>query len=226
VTEDTLRRVQNGILFIDDLSALSRVQSRGLAFICARADRAGVRVVAFSRENPSRLDLNGLEAGAVARLADLIVPLPPLRDHAEDIPELAVAMLARLCEARVVPARRLATGALNIFVDPFPRNLEQLEQVIRSAAVAASAKRSVLPRWRISWSRCRTPSHQRPSASISRCVRHAISSSAPISSTGSRASRVPSARLAERSGMERTHLYRKLRQLGIQPGRREDEPEA
>ena len=31
------------------------------------------------------------------------------------------------------------------------------------------------------------------------------------------------ARLAEKTGLERTHLYRKLKQLGIQVGRREDD---
>jgi DNA-binding NtrC family response regulator len=29
-------------------------------------------------------------------------------------------------------------------------------------------------------------------------------------------------RLAERSGLERTHLYRKLKQLGIGPAKKED----
>ncbi|HRE86842.1 MAG TPA: helix-turn-helix domain-containing protein, partial [Accumulibacter sp.] len=32
-------------------------------------------------------------------------------------------------------------------------------------------------------------------------------------------------RLAERTGLERTHLYRKLRQLGLNIGRRGDERE-
>ena len=32
-------------------------------------------------------------------------------------------------------------------------------------------------------------------------------------------------RLAEKTGLERTHLYRKLRQLGLNIGRRSDERE-
>ena len=30
-------------------------------------------------------------------------------------------------------------------------------------------------------------------------------------------------RVAERTGLERTHLYRKLKQLGLNPGRRNEE---
>ncbi len=227
VTDDTLRRVPNGIIFIDDLSTLSRAQSRGLAFIGARADRAGVRVVAFSKENPSGLDLNGLEASVVARLADLIVPLPPLREHAEDIPELAVAMLARLCEARVVPVRRLATAALNTLRQyHFPRNLEQLEQVIRSAAVAAAGEEIGAPEvagilLQIQDAEPSAPvGFDQPLREARDQFERAYFEYWLAREQGS------IARLAERSGMERTHLYRKLRQLGIQPGRREDEPEA
>ena len=33
-------------------------------------------------------------------------------------------------------------------------------------------------------------------------------------------------RVADRTGLERTHLYRKLKQLGLNLGRRNEEPEA
>ena len=220
VTADTLRRVQNGIVIVDDLAALSRAQCRGLAFVCARADRAGVRLVAFSSENPTRLDLSGLEAGMVARLADLIVPLPALREHPDDIPELAVAMLARLCEARVVPVRRLATAALNVLRQyTFPRNLEQLEQVIRSAAVAAAGEEIGAPE--VAGIQASAPvGFDQPLREARDQFERAYFEYWLAREQGS------IARLAERSGMERTHLYRKLRQLGVQASRREDEPDA
>ena len=57
--------------------------------------------------------------------------------------------------------------------------------------------------------------------STCRCARRARRSSAPTSSTTSHA-RASISRLAEKSGLERTHLYRKLKQLGLGPTKKED----
>src|SRR5579871_3128426 len=56
LSEETLRRAQGGVIFIDDLATLSRAQCRALSFLCLRTDRTSVRVVTFSSEDPARLE--------------------------------------------------------------------------------------------------------------------------------------------------------------------------
>ncbi len=225
LTDESLRRAQGGAVFIDDLTALSRAQWRGVAFACSRADRVNVRVISFSREDPARLDSGGLDAASLKRLTELIVPLPALREHAEDIPELAVAMLGRLVESSAVQPRRFDTAALNTLRQyDYPRNLEQLEQVIRSAAMASTAEEisaaavaaildqmhDAAPRTIVDFEQpLREARDQFERAYFEHWLRREQGSIA---------------RVSERSGIERTHLYRKLRQLGIHAGRREDEP--
>ena len=153
------------------------------------------------------------------------MPLPALREHAEDIPELAVAMLGRLVESSAVQPRRFDTAALNTLRQyDYPRNLEQLEQVIRSAAMASTAEEisaaavaaildqmdDAAPRTIVDFEQpLREARDQFERAYFEHWLRREQGSIA---------------RVSERSGIERTHLYRKLRQLGIHAGRREDEP--
>jgi two-component system, NtrC family, nitrogen regulation response regulator NtrX len=225
VNEEALRRLQGGVLFIDDLAALSKAQARGLGFVCARAERAGVRMVVFSSQDVAALAQPlGLDAATAGRLSEIIVPLPPLREHLEDVPDLAVAMLARLCESGAAPVRRLSTGALNVLRQfSYPRNLEQLEQVLRSAALAAltedigdrdveriiaglGALASALP------------------FNLDQPLREARDAFERLYfEYWLERERGSIARVAEKSGMERTHLYRKLRQLGINPARRDED---
>ena len=68
----------------------------------------------------------------------------------------------------------------------------------------ATAPRSRPRRWK-AWS-----------PSTSRCARRASSSRRPIWTTSSKSTPAMSARWPRRPGMERTHLYRKLRSLGIE----------
>jgi len=224
LNDEVLRRAQGGVIFVDDLATLSRAQGRALQFLCARADRANLRVVAFSSQDPALLESSGLDPASIRRLTEVIVPLPPLREHAEDIPELAVAMLGRLFESGVAPVRRISTAALNLLRQyHYPRNLEQLEQVLRSAAVGALDEEigvrdveAILDQMQ---------AQPAPSA---------FDFDQPLREARDQFERAyfehwlereqgSIARVAEKSGMERTHLYRKLKQLGLSVGRRDDD---
>jgi DNA-binding NtrC family response regulator len=73
-----------------------------------------------------------------ARLAQLTLKLPALRDIAEDVPDLASLMLAQLVEARACPPRRFAVAALNALRHhAWPGNLAELESVINDLALTA-----------------------------------------------------------------------------------------
>jgi DNA-binding NtrC family response regulator len=221
--QDLLGQATGGILFVEDLAALGRLQQKNLAFVAARAERHKLRIVSFTAEDPRRLtEERGFDAALLAQLSQLVLTLPALRQHAEDIPEIAAMLLAQYVEARFCPPREFSTAALNLLRNfPWPRNLEELQQVVRSAALAAlddeigveDVERVLL-----------APEAEPVAAGLPldlplREAREAFERAYfehHLAREGSMS------RLAERSGLERTHLYRKLKQLGIGPAKKED----
>jgi DNA-binding NtrC family response regulator len=221
--QDLLGQAAGGVLFVDELAALSRVQQKNLAFVAARADRHKVRVVSFTAEDPRRLaEDRGFDATLLAHLAQLVLALPALRQHAEDVPEIATALLAQLVEARFCPARQFTPAALGVLRGfPWPRNLEELQQVVRSAALAAlgeeidvaDVERVMMapqPQTPLAGLQLDLPLREAREAFERAYFEHHLAREGSIS------------RLAERIGLERTHLYRKLKQLGISPGRKDE----
>ncbi|MBI2755051.1 MAG: sigma-54-dependent Fis family transcriptional regulator [Betaproteobacteria bacterium] len=223
-SSDLLARATGGILFVADLSRLGRAEQKGLEFLVARADRHKVRVVSFSPVEPKALvDKIAYDADLVARLAELIVRLPALRDFAEDVPDLAALMLAQMVEARACPPRRLTVGALNALrYHAWPGNLSELESVVRNLALSAFDEEiGVEDVERV------LAAHAAPAApaefALDRPYREAREGFERIYFENLLAQEHGSmSRVAERSGLERTHLYRKLKALGLPVGRREE----
>src|SRR5258705_172873 len=78
------------------------------------------------------------DAGTLARLSELVLKLPALRDFAEDVPDLAALMLAQLVEARACAPRRLSVAALNALRHhSWPGNLAELESMVKNLALGA-----------------------------------------------------------------------------------------
>src|SRR6185503_1892511 len=136
---EVLARAAGGILFVPDLSRLARNEQRQLEFLLGRADKHKARVVSFSACDLRTLgEKHDFDAELGARLAELTLRLPALRELAEDVPDLASLMLAQLVEARVCPQRRLAIAALNALRHhPWPGNLAELESVVKDLALSA-----------------------------------------------------------------------------------------
>jgi DNA-binding NtrC family response regulator len=222
-SQDLLGQAGGGILFIDELASLSRLQQKNLAFVAARAERHKARLVSFTAEDPRRLvEDRGFDQGLLAQLSQLVLMLPALRQHAEDIPDIAAMLLAQHVEARFCPPREFSTAALNLLRHfPWPRNLEELQQVVRSAALAAlddeigveDVERVLLapqPEPAIAGLPLDLPLREAREAFERAYFEHHLAREGSIS------------RLAERIGLERTHLYRKLKQLGIGPAKKEE----
>jgi two-component system nitrogen regulation response regulator NtrX len=221
--QELLAQAAGGILFIDELANLSKSQQRNLLFLLGRTDRSQIRYVSFSSEDPRRLvEERGFDADLLARLSELVLALPPLREYAQEIPELAAAVLAQLVELRFCPPHVFSTAALNALRQyEWPRNLEELQQAIKSAGLAALEEEiSAADVERV----LMRPAAKSPGIGIpldlplreARDVferayfEHHLARDPSIS------------RLAEKSGLERTHLYRKLKALGIPLGRKDD----
>ena len=223
-SQDLLQQVSSGVLFVAELAALSKNQQKHLAFLAARAEKSNVRVVSFTSEEPTRLvDSQAFDGTLLQALAGIVIALPALREHPEDIPDIASLMLAQLVETRFCPPRIFSTGALNVLrYFSWPGNMEDLAAAVRTLALTSlqeeigvgDAER-VLPQF------------------TRRAAEAEVSFDLPLREAREAFERTyfehhlaqvngSIARVAERSGLERTHLYRKLKALGILAGRKED----
>jgi DNA-binding NtrC family response regulator len=221
---DLLARGAGGVLFLPDLSRLGRAEQRQLDFLLARAEKHKVRVVCFSP-----LDLRALaekhefdpELGA--RLAELTLKLPALREFSEDVPDLASLTLAQLVEARACPPRRFSIAALNALRHHgWPGNFTELESVVKDLALTALEDEIQLEDVERALAARGTPgalgevAFDRPYREAREAFERAYFEHLLALEHGSMS------RVAERSGLERTHLYRKLKALGLPVGRREE----
>jgi DNA-binding NtrC family response regulator len=223
---DLLARAAGGILFIPELSRLGRAEQRGLDFLLARADKHKVRLVCFSALDVRTLaEKHDFDPELATRLSELTLRLPPLREFAEDVPDLAALMLAQLVETRSCPPRRLGIAALNALRHyPWPGNLAELESVVKDLAFTALEEEiGVAEVDRVLATRAAPGAP--PELALDRPYREAREAFERIYFEQLLARENGSmSRVAERSGLERTHLYRKLKALGLPVGRREEQP--
>jgi two-component system, NtrC family, nitrogen regulation response regulator NtrX len=223
-SSEMLTRAAGGVLFVGDLSLLGRADQKNLEFLLARSDKHKARVVSFSPIDARALiDKHEYDAGMVARLSELVFKLPALREFAEDVPDLAALILVQLVEARACPPRRFSVAALNALRHHvWPGNLAELDSVVKNLALGAleedigledvervlAAHAGASPPPEISLDR---PYREAREAFERLYFEHLL-----VRENGSMS------KVAERSGLERTHLYRKLKALGLPVGRREE----
>jgi two-component system nitrogen regulation response regulator NtrX len=221
------QRAAEGVLFLRAVHELDRETQLRLLQEMGRLEQAAVRVLsATSASLPDRIAAGEFDPRLYAVLAGLIVRVPSLRERAEDVPELASLILARVVEAKESPPRSFNTAALNALRNyHWPGNLVQLESVVKTCAQLASGAEIGLADVTHALATLEAPL---PSAALSlpldRELREArdaferIYFEYHLGREGGNISRV-----AARVGMERTHLYRKLRQLGVKLPRRSDD---
>ena len=221
---DLLARAGGGILFVPDLTRLDRAEQRNLDFVLARAEKHRTRVVSFSPVDTRTLcEKHEFDTELAARLGELTLRLPTLREFAEDVPDLASLMLALLVEARACPPRRLAIAALNALRHhPWHGNLAELESVVKDLALTSLEEEIRLEDVERVLAG-RQPQSALPEVAFDRPYREAREAFERIYFEHLLAREHGSmSRVAERSGLERTHLYRKLKALGLPVGRREE----
>jgi DNA-binding NtrC family response regulator len=226
IAQDVLTQVAGGILFVEELAVLTRTQQKHLAYLAGRAERAKVRIVSFTSADPRGLaDTQAFDAALLARLSELSISIPALREHAEDIPDIANLMLLQLVETRYCPPRRFATAALNLLRHyQWPGNMDDLQSAVRNLSLTALDEEiGAADVERVLLEALARPNGaglplDRPLREAREAFERAYFEHHLALENGS------IARVAEKCGLERTHLYRKLKQLGIPAGRREDSP--
>lgn len=229
LTQEMLENSAGGILFVSDLALLGKLQQKNLSFALERLEKYHVQLIAATSRPLSTLVEAGWDPALVARLGEVWVALPLISGHADDVPEIATLVLAHLVERNEVPARTFSSGALNAlrlhrwqgeWVELLAAvknlalaaleeaiGLEDVENLLRRDQPDAASPPPALPLFE-------QPLREAREAFERLYFEHHL-----------KLERGNMTRVAERTGLERTHLYRKLKQLGLTLGRRGEDAE-
>ncbi|MBE0612425.1 MAG: sigma-54-dependent Fis family transcriptional regulator [Burkholderiales bacterium] len=222
--QELLGQAAGGLIFVEELSALTRSQQKSLAFLLGKQEKTKTRIVSFTAEEPARLAAElGFDAALLARLSEVSLVLPALREHAEDIPDIAGILLAQLVETKICPPRHFSTAALNALRQyHWPSNLQDLQSAVKNLALTALEEEigaADVERVSAQFHPTNDAQVDLPLELPLREAREAFERAYFEQLLAREAGSI--ARVAEKSGLERTHLYRKLKSLGITTGKKE-----
>ena len=229
LTQEMLENASGGILFIADLTLLGMLQQKNLAFALERIEKYKLQLVAASPRPLSALVEAGWDAALVARLGEVWVALPQLSGHSDEVPEIASLVLSHLVERNDVPPRQFSSGALNALrLHHWQGEWAELLATVKNLALCALEDEITVddvdsiilrdagetPRAQVALPMFDQPLRDAREAFERLYFEHHL-----------RSERGNMTRVADRTGLERTHLYRKLKQLGLSVGRRTDDQE-
>ena len=167
---------------------------------------------------PFRIDL-------LSHLNVLVLRVPPLRDYAEDVPELLKHYVDRLVEDERLGYRRFSVAAQNRLRNyPWPANIRELKNLVHRLLIQGGPPEIGLDE--IEGEIAAQSAGDEPLVKqdlLSMPLREAREHferaylTQQLQLCGGKVGQ-----LAKRVGMERTHLYRKLRSLGVDFRQSED----
>ena len=230
VVSGAFERASGGTLVVDELADLNTTAQKVLFGVLEsgsytriggnRPVKVDVRIVAtVGPEYEARIVAGELRRDLVSHLSELSLRIPPLREYAEDVPELlAYYYVDKLVDSEGLTFRRFSVAGQNRLRNyPWPDNVRELKNLVRRLLMSDNSHDISLEE-----------------------VEAEISATSPIDeplvkqdllALPLREAREQFERaylrqqlvlcggkvgqLAKRVGMERTHLYRKLRSLGV-----------
>lgn len=222
-------RAKNGTLIIDELTDLCSQAQKLIMSVLEQGEfvRSGghqpiklqARVLATANADYEKVMENGdLRRELVSCVNALSVKVPPLRNYAEDVPELLSYYVDRLVDAENLPFRRFSVAAQNRLRNyPWPDNVRELKSLVRRLLMSNDDEEISLDEVEgeiIASSVADEPLVKQDLLSL------------PLREAREQFERAylqqqlvlcdgKVGKLAQRVGMERTHLYRKLRSLGV-----------
>ncbi|HXZ49674.1 MAG TPA: sigma-54 dependent transcriptional regulator [Usitatibacter sp.] len=227
---EPLNEAREGTLYLSEISELSKAEQKGLAQLLGKLEKFNVRLICASTGPLPALAEDGhFDANLYNQLSGLTIRVPSLADHPEDIPDIATTLLTQLIDANEVPLRTLTVGALNVMRNlDWPGNLPVLQNVVKTLALTALANEITGEDVNRVAREFNLGPREQPTTEVG------VSLDLPLRDAREqfekqyflhhiRREEGNMSRVADRVGLERTHLYRKLKQLGIRPsGKSED----
>lgn len=145
--QGVVTKAQGGTLFLGDISGMPpEIQTELLRFLRRQESqrsermciqRMNVRLVASSREDLKVLASAGrFSLELYQRLVAVEMIVPPLRERKEDLPELAMCLVARLTKMHDRQIERIAVDATErLCAHEWPGNVRELEDVLQQGVL-------------------------------------------------------------------------------------------
>jgi DNA-binding NtrC family response regulator len=229
ITMGAFERASGGTLVIGELSDLSDAAQRVLLGVIedqsftrvggAVPVKVDARIVATVSANYETLvEAGKLRRDLVSNLGVLSLRIPPLREYAEDVPELLTYYVDKLVDAEGLTFRRFSVAAQNRLRNyPWPDNVHEVKNLVRRLLLSGSSEDISLDE---------VEAEMSAAAPIDEPLVKQDLLALPLREAREQFERAylqqqlvlcdgKVGRLAKRVGMERTHLYRKLRSLGV-----------
>ena len=226
-----LEQAGDGSLFINEIEDLPQIAQRVLMGVLESGTFSRLNSAAVQRFEARVLSSAqpGIEGRAgtlgsdfrrdlLGHLNTLIVRIPPLRDYAEDVPELLRHYVDRAVDAEGLPFRRFSVAAQNRMRNyPWPDNLRELKNLVQRLLIQGGPEEIRLEEIEHELALQAVPGEPLvkqdllalPLREAREQFERAYLQQQLLLCNGK------VGRLAKRVGMERTHLYRKLRSLGV-----------
>ena len=223
-----LQKAEHGTLYLkEDIARLGKLEQRGLSLLISRLDKFDARVICCSSKALAlRVSEGQFDPELFQSLSRLAVTIPSLREHREDIPEIAKQLLLNIIATSGVSPKSFDIAALNLLrLYDWPFNWHELQNVVRnvvlgclSDTISAADVKRVLSQF------------EQADAQKSQGL---FSFDLPLREARDLFERLyfehhleiasgNMSRIADTVGLERTHLYRKLKQLDIKFSRKPD----
>jgi DNA-binding NtrC family response regulator len=222
-------RAKNGTLIIDELGDLNDLAQKLILSALEQGEfvrRGGhepiklqVRVLAtVNADYESRIEAGTLRRELISNLNTLSLRVPPLREYAEDVPELLSYYVDKLVDGEGLSFKRFGVAAQNRLRNyPWPDNVRELKNLVRRLLLTAAGEVISLDEV------------EKEIAAVAHTGEPLVKQdllSLPLREAREQFERAylqqqlvlcdgKVGKLAKRVGMERTHLYRKLRSLGV-----------
>lgn len=221
---EVLDQVREGVLFIDEVTALNKTEQKGLGLIISKAEKFAARVVCGTVHGIPQLIENGLlEQSLLQTLAGGALRVPSLNEHREDVPDLVTAMATLIVEGGQIPYKAFDVAALNALRNAeWDGDIAELESVVQNLMLSTIGDTIGLEDVNRVLEQFKGLANEAANGQVPLPIELAQ----PLREARDDFERFyfqyhmrlvsnNMSKLAQTSGLERTHLYRKLKQLGI-----------
>jgi DNA-binding NtrC family response regulator len=221
-----LERADGGILFIKELGDVSPAGQR---LLLGALEQGSYRPAGQAADKPLNVRIlcsafPGFERSESVRrellshLSIVVIRVPPLREYSEDVPELLRYHVDVLVDAEALPFRRFSVAAQNRLRNyPWPGNVRELKNMVKRLLILGGEEEISLQE--VEQQLATDAPEGEPLVKqdlLAMPLREAREHferaylQQQLLLCGGKVGQ-----LAKRVGMERTHLYRKLRSLGV-----------
>ncbi len=220
-------QAHNGTMFLDEIGDMSPVIQGKVLRLLEESEfervggtetiRVKVRVIAATHKDLEKMVEQGtFRQDLYFRLNVFQIKVPALEQHLEDIPELSQVFLEAFCQENSMPPKSLSPQTLDTLQQrPYPGNIRELKNIIERLAILADSTEIGLEQVEA----LNDGSKKTSMGIFTRTLplaeaKHGLEKL--YVETQIKKFKWDIQQTADKLGLERTNLYRKLKQLGIE----------